>query len=155
MTAKAFRTLLIISVMLNVFLVGVIAGGAFMWLRAERPAPTLAADMRGGRLRIAGAGLSPEYRRAFRAALRETRRESRPLILESRAGRQEAARLLSQPVVNRAAVEAALARARAADIALRARLEERVIGFAVALPAEQRKVLAEGLEPRRMRRRER
>lgn len=149
MTPRALRILLIISLTLNVFALGALAGGAFVWLRAEREAPAGAAAIGGGRLGLAGANLSPPQRRAFRQALRETRRASRPLIERSRESRAEAARLLTQPAVDQAAVKAALARARAADFALRARLEERVIAFGATLPQQEREALAEGLERRR------
>jgi uncharacterized membrane protein len=152
MSARSIRILLILSLTLNVFVVGALAGGAYMWRRAEQAEPSSTAMVGGGRLRLAGEKLSPEHRRPFRQALREARRASAVLIEQSRQGRAEAARLLTQPVVDQGAVRAALARARAADFALRARLEERVVAFAATLPPEERAVLAEGLERRASRR---
>lgn len=148
MTPKALRILLIVSLTLNVFVLGALGGAAFMWQRAERHERPTVAAVGGGRLRLAGERLSPEQRRAFRRALRETRRAAAPVIEQSRDARSEAARLLSEPAVDQEAVKAALARARAADFALRARLEERVVAFAASLPAEEREALAEGLERR-------
>lgn len=148
MTAKTARILLIVSLTLNVFVLGAVAGGAFIWMRSDREMSAEATSKGGGRLAIAGATLPSEQRRAFRRALRETRRASRDLIEQSRESRREAKRLLTQDPVDQPAVNAALARARAADIALRARLENRVVAFAATLPPEQRAALAAALERR-------
>lgn len=153
MTDRKHRMLLIISLTLNVFILGALAGGAFIWTRSAGDMPVEAAANAGGRLGLAAAALPGEQRRALRQALRETRRESRPLVEQSRAHRREARRLMSAELVDVAAVNAALARARAADIRLRGRLEERVVTFAATLPAEQREILAAALERRSRRER--
>ncbi|TIW85591.1 MAG: periplasmic heavy metal sensor, partial [Mesorhizobium sp.] len=62
--------------------------------------------------------------------------------------RREAADLLRQPVLDTAALSAALERARNADITLRTRLEQRITEFAAAGSAEARAVLADGLARR-------
>ncbi|RVD34097.1 periplasmic heavy metal sensor, partial [Mesorhizobium sp. M8A.F.Ca.ET.023.02.2.1] len=84
----------------------------------------------------------------FRKALREVRRESRDIILDGQQARREAADLLRQPVLDTAALSAALERARNADITLRTRLEQRITEFAAAGSAEARAVLADGLARR-------
>lgn len=147
MTPRTIRILLIVSLTLNVFIFGAVAGGAFMWTRADDP-PALAQRQSGGGLRQAGGLLPDEQRRAFRQALRGVRQQSAALIEQGREGRQEAARLLSEPTVDQAAVNAALSRARAADIALRARLEDRIVTFAATLPAEQRRTFVDALQRR-------
>lgn len=149
MSPHRLRILLIGSLTLNVFLLGGIGGGALMWLRTDQASPSTASPPSPRGLRLVGASLSPEHRQPFRRALRETRRASAALVDESRAGRAEAARLLARPTVDQAAVNAALARARTADLALRARLEERAVAFAATLPQAERGALAEGLARRR------
>lgn len=151
MTPRAIRILLIVSLTLNVFGVSALAGGAFMWMWTGRAAPVA---LTGGRLRLAGEQLPAEQPRAFRQALREVRRDAMPLIAQAREGRLEAGRLLRQPQVDQAAVNAALARARTADLALRSRIEERVVAFAAMLPSDERQMLAEALQrPREVGRR--
>jgi uncharacterized membrane protein len=134
------RNLLIASVVLNVFLAGALAGGA-VWIRSGKSGQGYSLEAAGGRL-------PDQQRMLFRKALREVRRESRDIILDGQQARREAADLLRQPVVDTAALSAALERARNADIAVRTRLEQRIIEFAAAGSAEDRSVLAEGLARR-------
>ena len=137
---SAGRNLLIASVVANVFLAGALAGGA-VWLRSGKPAQGYSLEAAGGRL-------PDQQRTLFRKALREVRRESRDIILDGQQARREAADLLRQPVLDTAALSAALERARNADVTVRTRLEQRIIEFAAAGSAEDRSVLAEGLARR-------
>lgn len=146
MDDRSTRRLLILSVILNVFLVGAIVGGAVMWLRNPGPAVV------GGQLQLAGAQLPDAQRAALRQALSATRRAARPIALERRAARAEAARLLAQPTLDVAALEGALARVRRADIAMRERLEARTVAFAATLSPTDRARMAEGLVRRGARR---
>ncbi|AEH84581.1 MULTISPECIES: periplasmic heavy metal sensor [Mesorhizobium] len=134
------RNFLIASVVLNVFLAGALAGGA-VWIRSGKPAQGYSLEAAGGRL-------PDQERMLFRKALREVRRESRDIILDGQQARREAADLLRQPVLDTAALSAALERARNADITVRTRLEQRIIEFAAAGSADERSVLAEGLTRR-------
>ncbi|MEI9417471.1 periplasmic heavy metal sensor [Mesorhizobium sp. Cs1321R2N1] len=134
------RNLIIASVVLNVFLAGALAGGA-VWIRSGKSGQGYSLEAAGGRL-------PDQERMLFRKALREVRRESRQVILDGQQARREAADLLRQPVVDTAARSAALERARNADIAVRTRLEQRIIEFAAAGSAADRAVLAEGLARR-------
>lgn len=134
------RNLLIASVVANVFLAGALAGGA-VWIRSGKPAQGYSLEAAGGRL-------PDQQRTLFRKALREVRRESRDIILDGQQARREAADLLQQPVLDTAALSAALERARNADVTVRTRLEQRIIEFAAAGSAEDRSVLAEGLARR-------
>ena len=134
------RNLLIASVVLNVFLAGALAGGA-VWIRSGKSA-------QGTSLEAAGGRLPDQQRTLFRKALREVRRESRDIILDGQQARRDAADLLRQPVLDTAALSAALERARNADVTVRTRLEQRIIEFAAAGSAEDRGVLAEGLARR-------
>ncbi|OBQ67785.1 periplasmic heavy metal sensor [Mesorhizobium erdmanii] len=134
------RNLLIASVVANVFLAGALAGGA-VWIRSGKPA-------QGYSLEAAGVRLPDQQRMLFRKALREVRRESHDIILAGQQARREAADLLRQPVLDTAALSAALERARNADVTVRTRLEQRIVEFAAAGSAEDRSVLAEGLARR-------
>lgn len=137
---SAGRNLLIASVVLNVFLAGALAGGA-VWIKSGKQGQGYSLEAAGGRL-------PDQQRTLFRKALREVRRESRDVILDGQQARREAADLLRQPVLDTAALSAALERARNADVTVRTRLEQRIVEFAAAGSAEDRSVLAEGLARR-------
>ena len=152
---RSFGTWALASVALNLFLVGGIAGGAWRWwsghAEAERAAPVVqlapgaSAPAAPRALRFAADGLAPARRQAFRVGLREVRRQSADLVQASRDGRLETARLMAAPSFDRAAAEAALARTRAADIALRERVEGHVLAFAATLSPAERATFVQGL----------
>ncbi|QPC89181.1 periplasmic heavy metal sensor [Mesorhizobium sp. INR15] len=131
------RNLVILSVALNVFLAGALAGGA-VWVRSGKSGP-------GYSLESAGGQLPAQDRKAFRQALREVRRDAHQVILDGQQARREAADLLQQPVLDTAALSAALERARNADVTVRTRLEQRIVEFAAASSVQARNLLAEGL----------
>ena len=132
---------LIVSIILNLFLVGALVAG-YESLRTGK------LMLNAGSLRIAGAELPAAERRPFRQVLRQTRRAMRPTIDVSRAAKAQAAGLLRQATVDQAAVLAALDRARAADMTVRAAVERRAVSFAAGLPAADRAKLAEAMERR-------
>ncbi|RUU67000.1 periplasmic heavy metal sensor, partial [Mesorhizobium sp. M7A.T.Ca.TU.009.01.1.2] len=119
----------------NVFLAGAFVGGA-VWLRNAKT---------GVSLESAGRQLPDQDRKAFREALRQVRVQSRQIILDGQQARQEAADLLQQPVMDEAAVSAALERARNADATVRTRLEQAIVDFAANTSLENRSVLAQAL----------
>lgn len=145
MTAsRTIRIVLAVSLVLNVLVIGVIAGAALRWQRGDMPRWIAVRQM--ARLRSAADTLQPENRAAYVAALRETRRDAGPLIMASRAARREAAEAFVAPDFDRAAVAAALRRARAADFQLRERAEAAVLDVTATLPPEERRRLGEGLK---------
>ncbi len=145
MASRTLRIVLIVSLTLNVFVIGGLAGAAIMWQRVETQRP-LAGIGRPARLRQAAQVLSPENRRMLRQSIRATAQSLRPKVREARAARIEAGRLLVQPELDRAALEAAFAQARAADIAIRTRLESAVIDAAARMPLSEREALVEALD---------
>jgi uncharacterized membrane protein len=145
MSNRTLHIVLIVSLILNVFVIGGGVGAAVMWKRVETQRP-LAGIGRPARLRQAAEALSPEHRRALRQAIRAAAQSLKPQAEQARAARREAGRLLVQPELDRDALDAALGRARAADIAIRTRLEKAVVEVASRLPADQRIALAEGLD---------
>jgi uncharacterized membrane protein len=126
-----------ISVLLNVFLLSAVIGGA-AWIEERRPAAT-------GSIRVAGAQLPPQQRRIFREALRNARREMQPTLADGRQAREDATALLRAPKLDAAALTAALARARVADVAVRAHVEERAVAVAATLSPADRETLSEGI----------
>lgn len=150
MNSRSWKALIVGSVLLNVFLLGAIAGGAWRWVAAHgtlhslmqmetaRPGPRVA-------LRFATDDLSPERREQFVEALRAARREGRADAREAREDRRAVLDLLAAPTLDRAALDAALARTRAADSALRAKVESGVADYAATLTPDERLKFAEGL----------
>ncbi|RWA77462.1 periplasmic heavy metal sensor [Mesorhizobium sp. M1C.F.Ca.ET.193.01.1.1] len=124
------------SLVLNVFLIGAVAGGAGWLIGRSNP---------GYSLESAGSRLPADDRKAFRQALREVRREARAIILDGQQARREAANLLQQPTLDTNALAAALERARNADATIRSRLEQRIIEFAASSSPQDRKLLADAL----------
>ncbi|MBN9046580.1 MAG: periplasmic heavy metal sensor [Rhizobiales bacterium] len=131
------RLPLIVSVALNVFLLGGLIGGA-LWVHSHGPLP-------GGTLQAAVRSLPPDQRVALHKALRAVRLENRPTMIESRQARRDAANLLRQPTLDAAALSAALQRARTADVTMRAKLEQRIVDFAATSSQQVRDLLADGL----------
>ena len=142
MPATRLKTLLIVSVVLNVFLLGAIAGGTYRWM--EKQKADVIAQQRG--LRFAAAELPEARRDQLRDALRQTRRDSLPLIIGARSGRLDVVQALAAPQFDRNALDAALARTREADVAVRARVEGTVAEFASTLTPDERLKLVDALE---------
>ncbi len=135
------RIAILVSVVLNLFLAAALVAG-FVSLRSG------GGMINAGSLRIAGAELPESERRPFRMALREARRAMRPTIVQARTAKAEAALLLRQPVLDQAAVVAALDRARAGDMAVRAAVERRAVAFAATLTQSDRAKLADAMQRR-------
>ncbi|MBV2149870.1 periplasmic heavy metal sensor [Sphingobium sp. AS12] len=145
MSERALRIVLIVSLVLNVFVIGGLVGAAVMWKRVEAQRPLVGIG-RPARLREAAQALSPPNRRMLRQTVRAAAQSLRPQAEQARAARREAGRLLVQPKFDRAAFEAALARARTADVTIRTRLETAVVDAAAKLPVEERVALADAMD---------
>jgi uncharacterized membrane protein len=142
MPMTRLKTLLIVSVVLNIFLLGAIAGGTYRWMAKQKA--DVIAQQRG--LRFAAAELPEARRDQLRDALRQTRRDSLPLIVGAHSGRLDVVQALAAPQFDRAALDAALARTREADVAVRARVEGTVADFASTLTPDERLKLVDALE---------
>ncbi|SIN90681.1 periplasmic heavy metal sensor [Paraburkholderia phenazinium] len=144
MSGRTWKILLAGSFVLNVFLLGAIAGGAYQWFAAHdkiarAPQPRTA-------LRFATDGLSPERQKQFMAALKAARRDGKDDARAGREGRHEVLALLAAPQFDRVALDAALQHTREADIALRTEVESSVADFATTLTPDERVKFAEGLK---------
>ncbi|MDQ8016061.1 MAG: periplasmic heavy metal sensor [Bordetella sp.] len=147
------RWLLTLSLVLNLFLLAAIAGGAWRWwaVRTHDAPPVHARAAEGAApaaprgLRFAADGLAPERRQAFRAALRDARRDVAELVRQGREGRRELAQLMAAPVFDRAAFDATLSLTRAADLGVRERTERAVADFGAGLTPAERATFAQAL----------
>jgi uncharacterized membrane protein len=135
MTAGKLKVLLAISVVVNLFALGALGGGAAMWLATSARHP----------LRAAGDTLPNADRRRFHQMFKAVAHEARPLQQSARDNRRAAALLFVQPAFDAGAVGEALSRARAADLTARTEVETALVGFAATLPQAERQALANGL----------
>lgn len=134
------KWLLIASLLLNLFLIGGITGGAYK-LFANHQTNKAGQNT----LRFAAENLTLEQQRSFKKSLREARREAKPLLELANNARTEVRKLIAAPSFNRESVEVALAKTREADRAVRMKIEASMLNFAESLSAEDRQKLAEGL----------
>jgi uncharacterized membrane protein len=142
MNGRITKIALAASIALNVFILGA-AAGAFFW----RSWPTPPQRVEQGLAAVAQA-LEPAQRQAFRQALATARRDAEPDSQAARAAREELARLLGEPNLDRATIDATLDATRAADIRVRARTEAAVVDFAENLDPQDRAKLVQGLSSR-------
>lgn len=142
MSDRTRTIVLAVSLAFNVFIVGAVAGGGYMWHVSGPHRPAIAA--RGG-LGRAAEKLPAAERKVFRQMLAQTRRAAAPDVAAARAGRLKLAQLMTTDPVDRQAIDAQLAAIRQSDSALRARLEKTVIDFFETLTPSERSTFVEGL----------
>ncbi len=135
---------LIVSVALNLFLGGLIVGAVVVGKRMAEFRPAAGAALKAPIWR-AGDGLSPPYRQAFRATVRDAVLATRDDIREGRRLRAEAIAKMGQASYDPAAVDAQLQQGRALDQKARGQVEAAIMQFAATLPPDQRAILAEGM----------
>lgn len=140
MPARWGKWLVVASLLLNVFLLGAIAAGAYRWVAKDPAAPAPARA-----LRFAAQTLDAGQRQQFVDTLREARREVRPQLRAGREARRLVLERLAAPEFDRAAVKQALEQTRAADAAVRVHIEDSVLDFAQSLDPQQRQQFAQGL----------
>jgi uncharacterized membrane protein len=139
---RGLTVALAVSVILNVFAVGAAAG--LLLSRVIGPPPAAA---QRSRLVVAADKLDAADRAAFLELLHDQAQAEGPVLLDARQARRQAVAALRAPSFDRAAAGAALDRARADDIAVRTKIENAVLDFAVGLNAQQRAALAAGVAP--------
>ncbi|MFD2430768.1 periplasmic heavy metal sensor [Sphingobium scionense] len=83
MSSRTLRIVLIVSLILNVFVIGGVVGAAIMWKRVDAQRP-LAGIGRPARLRQAVEALAPENRRALRQAVRAAAQSLKPEVERAR-----------------------------------------------------------------------
>ena len=139
---KYLKPLLVVSVLFNVFLIGGVGGGLYHWLANNKPPPAVG-NQHG--LRQAMVKLPPERRKELRQLLRQNRSDSQPLVLAGREARLDVIKQLEAPTLDREALVSDLGKAREADMALRALVDNTLAQFASTLPRDERQRLVEAL----------
>ncbi|MGU9859340.1 periplasmic heavy metal sensor [Pseudomonas sp. LF245] len=145
MTSKSLKPWLAVSVLLNVFLIGGVGGGLYHWMATVKPVEAVV-NQHG--LRQAMFKLPPERRKELRQLLRHNRADSQPLIMAGREARLGVIQQLQAPTLDRDALVSELAKAREADLSLRALVDTTLAEFASHLPQDERQKLVEALYQR-------
>jgi len=141
MSPRALWIALALSLVVNVFVVGAAAGLFFGRTFAPHPGP----GPRPNPLMAAAERLDPTDRDVFKALMQDEAQRQGPTLLDARMQRRQAVALMRAPDFDRAAVSAALDRARADDGQVREKLENTMLDFAAKLDAPNRAILSEGL----------
>ncbi|MFI4935102.1 MAG: periplasmic heavy metal sensor [Caulobacterales bacterium] len=132
---------LIVSVALNLFLIGAAAGVVALGMQMGRQN----AGARPGALVRATRDMPMPDRRNMRLMLRQAWIEERPSAQQSLALRLDAWGAVADPKADPAAIKAKLAQARQLDQTARTSVEERVVDYALSLPPADRAIFAAGM----------
>ena len=132
---------LIVSVVLNVFLIGAGAGVVALGQHLARQN----AIVRPGLLVRATAGLPQPDRRNIRLMLRQAWIDVRPAAQQSRSLRLEAWTAIGEASPDAQMIKLKLAQSRKLDLDSRTRIEERVVDYAVGLSPASRAIIASGM----------
>ena len=131
---------LVASLVLNLFLIGAGAGVFALGMRMARQA-----EPARGALFWATQGLPQPDRRAMRMMLRDERDAVKPDTDRSLAMRVAAWAGLADPKPDVAAINQKLAASRQIDIAVRARVEQRIVDYAAHMSPADRTIFAAGM----------
>lgn len=136
------RIVLVISLILNVFLIGI---GIGVVVTGARIAPAQAQRRGLANIWRAADALPAADREAFRTMLRDKALEVEPDMKSVRLARREAAALISQPDYDPSAVSQALERARVGEMKARSQLDAAMVDHLKRLPPAERAALAEAM----------
>lgn len=136
---------LVVSLAVNLFLAGLIIGGAVVARRVAEWRPVVAAAQARTPLWRAADDLPFAQRRAFRQMFRQAGQDTRDLMQQSRALRREAIEAMEQPDYDAAAAIQKMNRARQLDGQARSEVEARILRFSATLTPAERDLLAQGL----------
>jgi uncharacterized membrane protein len=145
MTPRGLKIALTASVLVNVFLLAA-AGTTGVLCRRELDARL----ERGAALYAAASKLDPKVQQQLKEAMRAQAPSVRPDFDAARAARRRASQLAGAPVLDRKAVEAALAEGRAAEGRGKVKVEGKLLDFMQSQPDQVRIALAPALAARRL-----
>jgi uncharacterized membrane protein len=140
MSRRGLLIALIISLAVNIFVLGGLAGLALIGFPRRGPPPP-----GPPRLVALGETLTPAQRDAWKATIRQTAETGAPKLLHARQARHEAWQALTAEPVNPQAALAALDQARTLEFQARSEMDRAVVGFAATLPLDERRKLGEAL----------
>lgn len=139
---------LVVSLALNLFLVG-LGAGALLFGKGRPGEPAAAGAGQGGQRRgplwTAGRGLSEQYRPAYRQVLMRATMATRDDLREARRLKRRGFDAMASDNYDPKAVAADFEAARALEFKARTRIERDIADFAATLPKEERSALSESL----------
>lgn len=148
MSRRTLYILLFVSLAVNLFVIGAVAGAFLFGQPMHRRHP----EMRAGPAMMSAAAVLPDDRReAYRQALGAHAAAVGPKLREARQLRRGAWMRLATDPVDSGGINADLDRARALESEARAEIDRTILNFAVGLPAADRARLGQALAqpPRR------
>lgn len=140
MSRRGLLTALIVSLAVNLFVLGGLAGAALMGFPLQRPP-----QPGPPRLAVLGAALTPAQRPAWQATIRQAAENVGPKLRQARLLRDQAWRSMNDDKVDTQAVLAALSQSRGLEFQARSEMDRAVVGFTATLPVEERRKLGEAL----------
>ena len=147
MTLRRLTIALLVSLALNLFLVGLGVGAWALGPRLMQPTPVVVQGPGRAPLPLwaLARSLSPQYRPAFNAVLRKALLESSGDIREARTIKRKAFDSMTSDDFDAAKVSGDLDRARQLEFGARQRVERDAVAYAATLPPEERANLAEAM----------
>jgi len=139
MSDRVLKTALIISLLVNAFLAAAVVGGAIYLVNAMAERANL---HQRTPLALVARDLDPSTRDALHKSMREVALSAAADFHEAHAARKDAVDQLSAQAVDKVAVEADLAKARAAEERGRSKVEAGFVAFAASQPQPVRAKLA-------------
>ena len=136
MNGKGLKIALIVSIALNLFMLGAVAAGYLVGQKAFRE------RVNAMPLFVAARDLPEAEQTRLKASVREAMADARGDFRDARQARRRAVELAGAPRYDKAAVLSALAEARAAEMRGRARLETRLAESFTEFDVEARRKLA-------------
>jgi uncharacterized membrane protein len=147
MTSSRIKIALAVSLALNLFVIGAVAGSAGMQARLTKKAPQSSTRGNTSALIRAAEVLPEAKRQQYIARLKTEGENAQADFKAARAARVRASDMIAAPNYDLAGISALLAEARTHDVRARTRFETAVIEFAATRTPEERKVLGERLCP--------
>jgi len=145
MSRRGLWIALIVSLAVNLFVLGGLAGAALIGFPEREPPPQAGPP----RLAALGEALTPAQREAWRSTIRQAAESTGPKIHEARTLRREAWKTVAHDPVDTQAALRALNASRTLELQARSEMDRAVVGFAATLPIEERRKLADALsQPR-------
>lgn len=145
MSRRSLLIALIVSLAVNLFVLGGLIGAALMGWPLHRPPPQQPGPPR---LAALGAELTPDQRQAWQATIRQAAQNAGPKLRQARLLRDQAWRSMNADPVDTQAVLAALSQSRGLEFQARSEMDRAVVGFTATLPADERQKLGEALRRR-------
>lgn len=131
------KWLLAASLLLNLFFIGGLIGGAYKILNIGAKGENA--------LRFAADNLSLAQKQSFKKTIQEARRTALPLLQISAQARTDAINQIAMPNFNKTATQVAFAKAYEADKAVRIHIETAILNYVEKLSPADRATFSVGL----------